>query len=72
MRALGVTADAQFPCFADDSISGYPALLHDLENLLPPFFAGPEEDFITIAKQCVQAQRRHEEDQPRSNLPCHR
>jgi hypothetical protein len=61
MRALGVTGAAQFPCFSDDSISGYPALLHDLENLLSPFFVGSEEDFSAIAKQYLLAQQRRNE-----------
>ena len=60
-QALGVTGSAQFPCFADDSISGYPALLHDLENLLSPFFVGSEDDFSAIAKQYLLAQQRQNE-----------
>lgn len=60
-QALGVTGSAQFPCFADDSISGYPALLHDLENLLSPFFVGSEDDFSAIAKQYLLAEQRQNE-----------
>jgi hypothetical protein len=59
IQALGVTAAAQFPCFADDSISGYPALLHDLQHLLSPFFVGSEADFIAIARPYMQAQQQH-------------
>ena len=65
VQALGLTAAAKFPCFTDDSISGYPALLHDLENLLSPFFVGPEDEFIAIAKLCMQAQQRRPEDESR-------
>lgn len=56
-QALGLTVAGQFPCFADDSISGYGALLHDLENLLSPFFVGIEDDFMAIARQYMQAQK---------------
>lgn len=62
IEALGLTAAPQFPCFADDSISGYPALLHDLQNLLTPFFAGPEDDFIAIAKRYMQLQKQQHAD----------
>lgn len=63
IQALGLTGTAQFPSFADDSISGYPALLHDLENLLSPFFVGQEGEFIAVAKDYMQAeQRRHQND----------
>src|SRR5918999_3145485 len=61
INALGVSSAAQFPCFADDSVSGYPALLHDLESLLSPFFVGPEDEFIAIAKEYVQAQQQQHE-----------
>ena len=68
IQALSVTGAAQFPCFADDSISGYPALLHDLENLLPPFFVGPEDDFVAIARPYMQAQQQqHETESARLN-----
>jgi hypothetical protein len=65
MQALGLTAAAQFPRFVDDSVSGYPALLHDLENLLSPFFSGPEDDFVAIAKRYMQAQQQQHEDDSR-------
>jgi hypothetical protein len=55
IQALGLTDAAQFPCFADDSVSGYPALLHDLENLLSPFFVGQEGEFIAVANGYMQA-----------------
>jgi hypothetical protein len=61
IQALGLTAAAQFPCFADDSTSGYSALLHDLKNLLSPFFGGPEGDFITVTKRYMQEQRQQQE-----------
>jgi hypothetical protein len=67
---LGLTNAAQFPCYVDDSISGYPALLHDLENLRLPFFAGPEDDFIAIAKRYMKAQQQQHEDGTR-NLTYH-
>jgi hypothetical protein len=70
IQALSLTDAAQFPCFADDSISGYPALLHDLENLLSPYFVGSEDDFITIAKDYMQVQRQQLEDD-RRNLTYH-
>jgi hypothetical protein len=62
IQALGLTSAAQFPCYADDSISGYPALLHDIENLLTPFFGDPEDHFIAVAKEYVQAQQQQCED----------
>ena len=62
INELGLTNAAQFPCYVDDSISGYPALLHDLENLLLPYFAGPEDDFIAIAKRYMKAQQQQHED----------
>ena len=62
IQALGATAAARFPSFADDSISGYAALLHDLRNLLTPFFTGPEEDFIAIAKRYMHEQQQQEHD----------
>ena len=63
INALGVSSAAQFPCFVDDSVSGYPALLHDLQHSLSSFFVGPENDFIAIAKDYMQAQqRRHQND----------
>ena len=62
IKELGLTNAAQFPCYVDDSISGYPALLHDLENLLLPFFVGPEDDFIAIAKRYMRAQQQQYED----------
>lgn len=65
IQALHLTAAARFPCYADDSLLGYPALLHDLENLLCPFFVGPEADFIRIAKQYMQAQQQQHEDDSR-------
>jgi hypothetical protein len=61
IQALVLTTAAQFPCFGDDSISGYPALLHDLENLLSSFFVGSEDDFIAIAKTYMQAQQQQQE-----------
>jgi hypothetical protein len=51
IKALGASSAARFPCFVDDSVSGYPALLHDLEHLLSSFFVCPEEDFIAIAER---------------------
>jgi hypothetical protein len=60
VQALGLTAGARFPCFTDDSISGYSALLYDLENLLSPFFTGAEDDFISIATQYMQAQQQQQ------------
>ena len=63
INALGASSTAQFPCFVDDSVSGYPALLHDLKHLLSSFFVCPEEDFIAIAEQYRQGQhQQHEND----------
>ena len=59
-KALGVSSAAQFPSFADDSISGYPALLHDLQTVLSPFFTGPEKDFIAIASRYMEQQRQQD------------
>ena len=61
VQALGLTAAARFPCFADDSTSGYPALLHDLETLLSLFFVGSEGDFIALAKDYIKAQQNQRE-----------
>ena len=66
IQALGLTASARFPCFADDSISGYPALLHDIENLLSPFFAGREHDFSAIASKYMRAQQQQHQDDSRN------
>ncbi len=61
--ALGVSSTAQFPSFADDSTSGYPALLHDLDTVLSPFFAAPDADFVAIAARYMEQQRQlHEHD----------
>jgi len=49
LEALGVASNAEYPTFEDNSHAGYPALLHDLQNLLSPFFDGPEQDFIELA-----------------------
>ena len=59
-KALGVSAAAQFPSFADDSISGYRALLHDLQTVITPFFRGREDDFIAIASRCMEKQRQQD------------
>ena len=62
-EALGISSAAQFPSFADDSTSGYSALLHDLKAELSPFFTGPEQDFVAIASRYMEQQRRqHEHD----------
>jgi len=66
INALGASSTAQFPCFVDDSVSGYPALLHDLQHSLSCFFVGPEEDFIAIAERYMQAQQQQYEDDSRS------
>ncbi len=60
-EALGVSSAAHFPSFADDSASGYPALLHDLERVLSPFFTAPDADFLAIASRYME-QQRHEHD----------
>ena len=65
IRALGVSSGARFPCFVDDSVSGYPALLHDLQHLLSSFFVCPEEDFIAIAERYMQDQQQQQEDDSR-------
>jgi hypothetical protein len=49
LDALGVRKDASFPAFADDSISGYSALLQDLETRLTPFFEEPDREFMELA-----------------------
>jgi hypothetical protein len=62
-EALGVSSAAQFPSFTDDSTSGYPALLHDLETVLSPFFTAPDAAFISIASRYMEQQRQqHEHD----------
>ena len=60
-RALGLSEVAQFPAYVDDSVSGYPALLHDLKLLLPNFFMGAEAEFIAIARRYRQEERQHQE-----------
>jgi len=62
VQALGLAAGARFPCFTDDSVSGYSALLYDLENFLSPFFTGAEDDFISIAAQYMQRQQNDSRD----------
>ena len=62
-EALGVSPVARYPSFADDSTSGYPAWLHDLQTVLSPYFTGPERDFIAIASRYMEQQRQqHERD----------
>ena len=62
-EALGISSAAQFPSFGDDSTSGYPSLLHDLQTVLSPFFTGPEQDFVAIASRYMEQQRQqHEHD----------
>jgi len=56
-KALGVSSVAHYPSYEDDSLSGYPALLHDLETVISPFFTGPEQDFIAIASGFMEQQR---------------
>ena len=65
IKALGASSAARFPCFVDDSVSGYPALLHDLQHLLSSFFVCPEEDFIAIAERYLQGQQQQHEDDSR-------
>ena len=65
IKALGASSAARFPCFVDDSVSGYPALLHALQHLLSSFFVCPEEDFIAIAEQYMQGQHKQHEDDSR-------
>lgn len=57
MTALGIASEAHYPSFEDDSISGYTAWLHDLQTMLSPFFAGPEQGFIAIASRYMEQQR---------------
>jgi hypothetical protein len=59
-NGVDVSAAAQFPSFADDSISGYRALLHDLQTVITPFFTGTENDFIAIASRCMEKQRQQD------------
>jgi hypothetical protein len=62
-EALGISSAAQFPSFADDSTSGYPALLHDLQTVLSPFFTAPDADFLAIASRYMEEQcQRHEHE----------
>jgi hypothetical protein len=65
IKALGACSAARFPCFVDDSISGYPALLHDLQHLLSSFFVCPEEVFIAISERYMQGQQQQHEDDSR-------
>jgi len=60
--ALGVSDLAHFPAFADDSVTGYGAWLHDLQSIMEPFFSGSDSEFIQaaasyMAEQAVQHQR---------------
>ncbi len=65
IKALGASSAARFPCFVDDSVSGYPALLHDLQHLLSSFFVCPEDDFIAIAERYMHGQQQQHEDDSR-------
>ncbi len=56
-KALGVSSNAKYPSYDDDSLSGYPALLCDLETVISPFFTGSEHDFIAIASGFMEQQR---------------
>jgi hypothetical protein len=49
MKALGVARQANYPSYADDSTTGYHALLKDLETFLEPFFTGSADDFAVLA-----------------------
>jgi hypothetical protein len=40
-------------------------LLQDLENLLSPFFAGQEDEFIAIAEGAMEAQQQQHENDSR-------
>ena len=65
LGSLRSPASAHFLCFTDDSISGYPALLYDLKNLLSPFFTDAEDDFISIATQYMQTQQQQQKTDSR-------
>jgi hypothetical protein len=56
-KALGHSAEARFPSFDDDSVSGYAAWIHDLANVISPFFKGPEPQFVAIASRYMEEQR---------------
>lgn len=49
LEALGIRNAAAFPTADDDSLSGYNALLQDLENRLTPFFEEPDREFMELA-----------------------
>ena len=65
IKALGASSAARFPCFVDDSVSGYPALLHALQHLLSSFFVCPEDDFMAIAERYMHGQQQQHEDDSR-------
>jgi len=49
LDALRVKRGAAFPAADDDSVSGYAALLSDLETRMTPFFEEPDRDFVELA-----------------------
>ena len=51
LEALALAAQAHYPTYEDNSYAGYPALLHDLQQLLSAFFQGSEEEFIDIVSR---------------------
>jgi hypothetical protein len=57
LDALGVASSAHYPSFDDDSRAGYPALVHDLQSLLSPFFTGSPEEFSRVATPFMERQR---------------
>lgn len=63
LEALGVVSHAHYPSYEDDSKSGYAALLHDLELLLTPFFAGSVEGFSAFASEYMASQRQKNQEE---------
>lgn len=65
LQALGVASAAHYPSYEDDSRSGYPALLHDLQTLLAPFFTGSIEAFAGPATTFMQQARQKATEEQR-------
>jgi hypothetical protein len=57
LEALGAGEGAAFPVADDDPLSGYRALLSDLETRMKPFFEEPDREFMDIAASHGQPSR---------------
>jgi hypothetical protein len=65
LEALGVASSAHYPTYEDNSQAGYPALLHDLQHLLSPFFTTTLEVFAGPASLFMEQSRKKAEEEER-------